>query len=110
MKLTTKTVTKVVEILPVIEIQFSDLVVFLEEHNALEGYLRGYEISDTRDGLYEFLKKRCSPRGWFTDAFIWSNTQEGHSYWRDLNAEWNSHLDFLEKKHLATILGPEEEN
>ena len=58
--------------------QFRD---FLKEHNAYDAYIKNNKGES--DNPYVYI-----------DSFLWSDTEEGHSYWRDLDNLW---LEILEE-------------
>ena len=55
---------------------------FLKEHNAYDAYIK-YNKGES-DNPYVYI-----------DAFLWSDTEEGHAYWNNLDNLW---LDIVVKE------------
>lgn len=70
-------------------VTFADLVEFLEERKSFKSFM---QLVD-KEFITRFDVK--DPIEWIKAAFVWSKSEEGHSYWSHLNHEWESKLNRL---------------
>lgn len=75
-------------------------VLFLEENNIREEFVKNFKLS--RSSLYipghkrsiEIFFSTVNPQHFIGGAFVWSKTEQGYGYWRDIDNKW---LKFKEK-------------
>ena len=60
---------------------------FLKENHCFGKYQRAFNAEYDGYGANNFIKRQCENcnYGIIGNSFSWSNTKEGHSYWKHLN-------------------------
>ena len=70
-----------------------ELIKFLKQHKALKGYVRGFVLTYGDNAKLKWFFRKCEPRYWFEDCFVWEGTKEKHHFWSYLDKEWQDKLN-----------------
>lgn len=75
-------------------ITFRDFIIFLAENHCLGAYWTNLEKVYKIAGIRIFnvhldSMLRQPPRLWLVSSFVWSNSNEGNTFWQDINKCWS---------------------
>lgn len=71
---------------------------FLEENNAWDKFEKAFTKADRNPEEYVEDVKRLRLRNAISGAFAWTETDEGHKYWRDLSDKWKEKSKTLKER------------
>lgn len=70
------------EILTVIPVDFWN---FLRSQEALDSYIKNFNVDE--ESPHEFFRED-NRRSYVAGAFVWSSSEEGRSYWMNVDERW----------------------
>lgn len=102
MNITTQTTT----IITIIVSFLDDFFAFLRKEEALIAYVKAFENQSCDPaGKLKTLRTAKEPSSWFSSAFVWASTPQGHDYWSQLNDKWHACLKEQKDKAQADVCG-----
>lgn len=84
-----------------------DFFTFLAEQGVLIQYLDNHLTLEPTVPFNHVFREQ-DPEEWVAEAFIWSESKEGHYFWSDLDKKWKALLD-KEKEGAGKIVYQVEE-
>ena len=77
------------------EILIARLTIFLEENEAYDKFITNLDRYDDIDSLCDYETRCETPEDSISDAFSWSPSPEGNSYWENLSNSFAQEYDSL---------------
>ena len=67
---------------------FWEFIGFLSDNGALHAYIKNMLSTYRLNSGKRFFGREENAPTWISESFNWESSPEGHSFWSDLDCEW----------------------